>query len=78
MSRTPHVRKDEDDDSEAHSWDVQACKRPLYSREETGGMSMGWCRTGVQREKVEAWLHDVSGRRERLYGNFVDFLAGIR
>jgi hypothetical protein len=75
---TLHVREHEDDKGETHSRRVEACECTIRSREETGGMNVRRCRAGIQREEVEARLCDVSGRRERLYGNLVGFIVGTR
>jgi hypothetical protein len=77
-SCTLHVRDGEDEDGETHSRDVQASECPFRSREETGGMSMRRCGAGIQCEKVEARLRDMSSGRERLDGNLMDFLVGTR
>ncbi len=57
-----HVRENENDDSDAHRRNVQANKRPIRPREETGGMSMGRRASRIQGKEVEARLCDVSGR----------------
>ena len=59
---TLHMRENKNDDSEAHSRDVQANERPIRPREETGGMSMGRRASRIQGKEVEAWLRDVPGR----------------
>jgi hypothetical protein len=78
MSCALHVRNEDDDDGEAHSWGVKTCECPFRSREETGGMSMRRCGARIQCKEVEARLRDMSGGRERLDGNLMDFLVGTR